>query len=96
MPEEDLPPAPNVDPRWRWVWRAWHRLSPDRPFHGGGMGPSVPGNIPWWQIRLWARDHDMTAGQRHVLDICIQRMDETYRTWSTERQKQEQQQQGNR
>jgi len=69
-----------------WIWRAWHRLSPDRPFIGGGMGPPVPGNIPWWQIKLWAEDHDMTRSQFRMLDICIRRMDETYRQWFAERQ----------
>jgi hypothetical protein len=81
MPPEDLPPAPNVQPRFRWIWRAWHRLSLDRPYYGGGMGPPVPGNIPWWMIRLWAQDHHMTRGQMLMLDVCIRKMDETYRMW---------------
>jgi len=33
----------------------------------------------------------MTAGQRHMLDICIQRMDETYRRWTSDKQQAEQQ-----
>jgi hypothetical protein len=53
------------------------------------MGPAVPGNIPWWQIKQWAEDHDMTLGQRHMLDICFQRMDEVYRGWMAEQQKEQ-------
>ena len=81
MPEEDLPPAPNVNPRYRWIWRAWHRLSLDRPYYGGGMGPPVPGNIPWWQLKLWAQHHGLTRSQFTMLDICVRKMDEVYRTW---------------
>jgi len=68
----------------------WHRLSPDRPFHGGGMGPPVPGNIPWRDLRMWADTHDLTRGQFMMLDICVRKMDEAYRDWVRERQDREQ------
>jgi hypothetical protein len=54
------------------------------------MGAPVPGNIPWWQIRLWAQDHDMTRTQFLMLDVCIRKMDETYRAYVREKIEQDQ------
>lgn len=53
------------------------------------MGPPVPGNIPWWMLRLWAKDRDLTKGQFMLLDVCIQKMDEVYRTHFREQQQAE-------
>jgi hypothetical protein len=64
-----------------WLWRAWHRLHPDRPQYGGGMGPSVPGDIPWIVARKWARHHRMSRGEFNMLDRVFQAMDREYREW---------------
>jgi hypothetical protein len=70
-----------VDRQWLWIWRAWHRLCDDRPHYAGGMGPPIPGNIPWSIVRLWASEHKMSEGEFAMLDTCIQRMDSAYRDW---------------
>ncbi len=62
-----------------WIWRAWHRLNPDRPRYGGGFAAEVPGDIPWSLVRLWAEEHGMTRSEFSFLDRCIQAMDHTYR-----------------
>jgi hypothetical protein len=86
VPEEDLPPTADVDRQWMWIWRAWHRLSDDRPHFGGGLGPMMPGNIPWSMVYQWAMAYGMTRGELVMLDVCIQRMDRTYREWWAGRQ----------
>jgi hypothetical protein len=78
LSEAELPPAAKFDPQWRWIWRAWERLGLDRPYHGGGMGPPVPGNIPYLTVRQWASDHDMTRGEFEMLDACLRAMDKEY------------------
>jgi hypothetical protein len=79
--ESDMPPAPFIEPYLMWVWRAWHRLHPDRPQLGGGMGPSVPGDIPWTVVRDWAVFHGLTAHEFEMLDRLVQAMDAEYRDW---------------
>jgi hypothetical protein len=86
VPAEDLPPAPDVDRQWQWIWRAWHRLSDERPQYGGGMGPLIPGNIPWSLVYRWAEAHGMTRGEMVFLDFCIQRMDRTFHKWWVSKQ----------
>ncbi len=49
--------------------------------HGGGMGPSIPGNIPWTALRDWAAFHNLSRGEFHLLDLLIQSMDAEHRTW---------------
>jgi hypothetical protein len=84
IPEEDLPPAAEVLPEFQWIWRAWRRLSSDRPNHGGGFGPSVPGDIPWSLLLKWAEHHEMTKAEFYLLDRCCQAMDREYRAWTME------------
>jgi hypothetical protein len=79
--------APPVDPTLEWIWRAWHRLSDDRPRFGGGMGPPVPGRIPWLTVRLWCRHHDLTKGEMDMLDVCFAAMDAVYIDWWSAAQK---------
>lgn len=58
-----------------WIWRAWHRLHLDRPWWGGGMGPVVPGRIPWATVRDWAAFHDLSGDDMLLLDTCIRALD---------------------
>lgn len=53
------------------------------------MGAPVPGNIPWWMIRVWAQHYDLSQSQFAMLDLCIRTMDETYRAWIREKMEQE-------
>jgi hypothetical protein len=85
MSEADMPPAPFIEPQFLWIWRAWHRLHPDRPQHGGGMGPAVPGDIPWMVVREWARFHHLSRPEFEMLDRVMQAMDGEYRDWWIER-----------
>lgn len=87
--DEDLPPKAEIDPEYHWIWRCWRRLGADRPQYGGGLGPSVPGDIPWSLVRLWAEHHEMSRAQFNFLDHCIQAMDRTYRAWVVEHPPQE-------
>lgn len=76
--EEDMP---VINPAFDWIWRAWHRLSDDRPRYGGGMGPSVPGRIPWTVVAQWCRHHDLTRAEMLLLDACFAVMDVVYLEW---------------
>lgn len=82
-------PAPAIEPANIWLWRAWHRLHPDRPQLGGGMGPPVPGPIAWSVLRLWADHHNLTRGEFDMLDRCVQAMDAEYIDWWNQRQQNE-------
>lgn len=76
--ERDLPPAPHV-PMWlAWVWRAWHRLAADRQWVAGGMGPPVPGRIPWSVVQMWVVAHGMNRDEATFLDRCLGKMDEVF------------------
>jgi hypothetical protein len=86
MSMDDMPPAPFIEPEFGWIWRAWHRLHPDRPQWAGGMGPTVPGAIPWTVVRLWADYHRLSRGEFDMLDRVIQAMDAEYMAWWSERQ----------
>lgn len=81
-----LPEVPEVDASLDWIWRAWHRLSDDRPQWGGGMGPSVPGRIPWITLHTWSQHHDLSRAEMAMLDLCIGEMDAVYLTWWTDNQ----------
>jgi hypothetical protein len=61
-----------------WVWRAFMRLSADRPWLGGGMDAPVPGRIPWAVVRAWADAHGMTNEEAEHLDRYLVPMDEVY------------------
>jgi hypothetical protein len=76
-----LPPASPVDRRFVWIWRAWHRLHYDRPYHGGGMGPAVPGRIAWMTLRVWADCHKLSDGEFALLDACMETMDGVFIQW---------------
>ena len=54
-----------------WIWRAWHRLEADRPRHGGGFGPAIPGPIPWSLVLRWADYQGLTQGEMQLLDQCL-------------------------
>lgn len=71
----------EVDEQWAWIWRAWHRMSIDRPYYGGGMDRPVPGRIPWTMVMQWAREYRLADGERDLLDYCIVRMDVVFADW---------------
>lgn len=46
--------------------------------HPGGMGPSVPGRIPWTVVRDWCAEEGYTRGEFAELDTCFAAMDDEY------------------
>ena len=79
--------CPVVDPSLEWIWRAWHRLTDDRPRYGGGMDQPIPGRIPWTVVHQWGRYQRLARGEMGMLDICIGAMDALYLEWWVSRQK---------
>ena len=77
-------------PAWcQWIWRAWHRLSADRAWIGGGFGAPAPGRIPWTAIAAWCRHHDIGADDQELLEAGLDAMDDEYIAWHAERARQE-------
>ncbi|PWC89840.1 hypothetical protein TSH100_04170 [Azospirillum sp. TSH100] len=78
-----------VDPLpWtRWAWRAWHALADDRQWRAGGMGPAMPGNIPWSVARIYAADHGLHFP---TLFRLLRAMDAVHAEWWTDKVKAEQ------
>ena len=88
-------PAVPVDPlpEWQWIWRAWHRLSAERPHVTQGfsvpMGGTViegrPGVIPWSAVQRWAEHHGLTWAEMALLDRVLLAMDGVYvRHWAAQ------------
>lgn len=67
-----------------WAWRAWHRLSFDRPVYIGGLGGALPGRISWRMVVDWAEYHDQDA---EFLDAAVIEMDNVYLEWAAEKLK---------
>lgn len=79
LPDDwEVPSPPQVPEVWLPVWRAWRRLSADRPMHGGGLGPPVPGRIPWRDIDRWCARH---GGDVAEYSEIFDSMDEVYVRW---------------
>jgi len=81
--------APELDPGLRWVWRAWERLSPSRPYStvgvSAGLGGSVvtprPLPIPWRFIREWADAYRLDDAAADALDRYIRVLDNVFLAW---------------
>lgn len=80
---EEVPPV-EVDPMWSWIWRAWHRLSAERSWVPGGMGPAQPCNIPWTTVMKWVDRHRIGPEDEALLDRCILAMDNVFKNWWAE------------
>ena len=76
--------TPDLDPAWRWVWRAWHRLDGERPWRAGGMGPPLPGRIPWTAVARWAEVHRLSEDDAEMLDGLLGEMDAEFLAWHRE------------
>ncbi|CAO3446618.1 hypothetical protein [Azospirillum argentinense] len=74
-----------------WAWRAWHSLTDDRAWRGGGMGPATPCRIPWLVIVAYADRHGHDADQLLKL---IHAMDEVFLDWMAEQIKASQKKDG--
>lgn len=46
----------------------------------------MPGRIPWRVVMEWADRNGFGQDDADLLDACIQRMDEIFEAWHTERQ----------
>ena len=84
-----LDTAPEPDPAYEWVWRAWWTLNAgDRPHQvtgmaslGGAMIRSVPTSLPWSVIQRWIEVHDLSAWSAELLQHCLAMMDKVYLEW---------------
>lgn len=83
--EEDNPRI-EVQPEYAWIWRAWQRLSADRPLAihgammpmGGGIIRSIERRIPWTVVMKWAAWHELDRAETGLLDLCICALDAIY------------------
>jgi hypothetical protein len=73
--------VPAHDPNLDWIWKAWQRLRYDRPMYGGGMGPAMPGRIPWTVVRAWAAFHRLHKGEIELMDTCFGALDAVWIAW---------------
>ena len=56
-------------------------MSMDRPWRGGGMGPMMPGGVPWAAVRDWCEFHDYPGDAVLFLDSCVRDMDAVFLEW---------------
>lgn len=45
---------------------------------GGGLGPLIPGRIPWRDVTRWC---DRKGGDPDELDVIVRAMDAAYLEW---------------
>lgn len=81
---EDEGEAVEPLPWCRWAWRAWHTLSDDRQWRGGGMAPPILCGIPWSVARTYADDH---GHDLPLLLRLLRAMDAVYAEWWAEKVK---------
>ena len=77
-------PAPDFDEWLLPAWRCWWRLHLERPWFGGGLGPMLPGRIPWRDVLAWCEFHDMSGDDCLFTDELVRRMDTAYHAWYAE------------
>lgn len=70
----------------KWAWRAWHALTNDRYWRGGGLGPAMPCGIPYAAVALYASQHELEIDFLHSL---IQEMDTVFIAWFVQKVKME-------
>ncbi|CDG41310.1 MULTISPECIES: phage tail assembly chaperone [Asaia] len=82
-----LEPRPDLV----WIWRAWHRLSTERPHTvigtfnalGGGFIESRPEPIPWSALTRWAAHYGLSVQEMTLLERCVIALDAVYlKHWS--------------
>lgn len=71
-------PRPVVPEHLMWLWRGYQRLSPDRPWRGGGFGSAIPGAIPWTSVAAWIEYHGYGEAEAEMFDYCIRALDTVY------------------
>lgn len=81
LPANEAPAVPVLPEHLDFVLRAWERLQHDRPWIGGGMGPTSPGRIPWRLVIDWARFHNYSHDMIALLDAGIFALDTEYLEW---------------
>lgn len=76
-------------PAWLdWIWRAWWRLTDDRQWRSGGMGPSQPCRIPWSVVAAWCDRHGYGPEDEELLEAGLRAMDDEWLAWWSEQQRQ--------
>ena len=70
-----------IEDGFREIWSAWHRLSQDREWISGGMGPPIPQRITWRSVVDWCDYYDVPPHQVDLYDSCFAAMDEVFMEW---------------
>jgi len=94
MDEADRPQPPELEPWAAWVWRAWNRLTADRPMHqvtvplplGKVAYQLRPGRIPYTSIEAYARRRGIAGDDFDMLDRLMGEMDDEYLSWWREQE----------
>lgn len=73
--------ATPLEPQHEWLWRAWNRLSQDRPWIAGGLAAPVPGRIPWSTVADWCERQGYTDDERDFMDAVLEQLDADYLGW---------------
>jgi hypothetical protein len=77
-------PEPALPDHLHWIWRAWHRLTDERPWIGGGMAPAHPGRIPWTAVAAWCERRGYGPEEEEALESGIAALDVEFLAWHDE------------
>jgi len=87
LPDDAAVPSAELPESLLDIWRAWWRLHADRPQWAGGMGPPIPGRIPFRDVWAWCEFHGLPGDDVALFDRCLRAMDTVYLEWHAERMK---------
>ena len=75
---------PALPDHLHWIWRAWWRLSDDRPWSGGEMAAPMPRRIPWTAVNAWCLRRGYDDDQEDALEAGLAALDDEYLAWHAE------------
>jgi len=81
--------APEFDPTWHWIWRAWEALSDGRDHlttgitapMGGSIITSMPRPITWLALQRWVEARFIGEDDAEMMSNCIRQMDVVFLAW---------------
>lgn len=81
-------PEPELPASLLWIWRAWWRLSDDRPWVPQGMEAARPGRIPWTAVAAWCDRNGYGPDDEDLLEKGLAAMDAEWLAWHAEQRRQ--------